>query len=75
MSINLTLTAPPSRPTNILRLSQVTEIIGLSRTSIYRLMKLGLFPKSIKIGISAVGWVQSEIEMWITERQIFSMTI
>ncbi|KXS31502.1 MAG: hypothetical protein AWT59_2369 [Candidatus Gallionella acididurans] len=38
-------------------------------------MQLGLFPKSIKIGIKAVGWVQSEIEMWIAERQILGMTI
>lgn len=75
MSLNVTLTAHTPRPPRILRIHQVTETIGLSRASIYRLMQLGLFPKSIKIGIKAVGWVQSEIEMWIAERQILGMTI
>ena len=75
MSLNVTLQAHTPRPTCILRIHQVTETIGLSRASIYRLMRLGLFPKSIKIGIKAVGWVQAEIEMWIAERQISGLTI
>lgn len=75
MSLNVTLTAAAPRTTRILRLNQVTEAIGLSRASIYRLMKMDRFPKSITIGIKAVGWVESEIEMWITERRVSGMTI
>ena len=71
MSINVNLTAPTPRPPKILRLPQVVEMIGLSRSSIYRLMSLGLFPQSIRIGISAIGWIESEIGLWITERQEF----
>lgn len=55
-----------------LRIYQVTEAIGLSRASIYRLAQLNLFPKPIKIGISAVGWAAEEIELWITERKLAS---
>lgn len=55
--LNVTLTAPPSRPTRVLRLRQVTEMIGLSRATIYRLMKIKRFPQSITLGIKAVGWV------------------
>ncbi|MHB1236922.1 MAG: helix-turn-helix transcriptional regulator [Gallionella sp.] len=58
-----------SPPTRMLRIRHVTDTSGLSRASIYRLMKLGLFPKSIKIGISAVGWCQAEIELWKSERK------
>jgi prophage regulatory protein len=75
MSLNVTLAAPPPRPTRILRLHQVTEMIGLSRATIYRLMKMSRFPKIIMIGNKAVGWVEAEIEMWIAERQIFGMTV
>lgn len=75
MSLNVILTAAAPRTTRILRLNQVTETIGLSRASIYRLMKINLFPKNITIGIKAVGWIESEIEMWITERRVDGITI
>jgi prophage regulatory protein len=74
MPINVTLTAAAPRPPRILRLHQVAETVGLSRASIYRLMNLGLFPKSVRIGMKAVGWVQAEVEMWIIERQIEQVT-
>lgn len=75
MSLNVILTAAAPRTTRILRLNQVTEAVGLSRASIYRLMKINLFPKNITIGIKAVGWIESEIEMWITERRVDGITI
>lgn len=75
MSLNVILTAAAPRTTRILRLNQVTETVGLSRASIYRLMKINLFPKNITIGIKAVGWIESEIEMWITERRVDGITI
>ncbi|WP_366913207.1 AlpA family phage regulatory protein [Rhodoferax sp.] len=34
---------------------------------IYRLGKLELFPPLFKIGITAVGWDEAEIELWIFE--------
>lgn len=52
----------------ILRLKQVIQVVGLSRATIYRLMQLGLFPKSLKIGISAVGWTVEQIDTWLAER-------
>lgn len=53
----------------MLRIKQVVRGSGLSRSSIYRLIKLGLFPKPIKIGITAVGWLASEIDQWIHDRK------
>ena len=70
MDLNLTLAAHPPRTTRILRLNQVTNAVGLSKASIYRLAKLGLFPKPFKIGITAVGWDEAEIEFWIFERKM-----
>ncbi len=68
--MNVTLTAHPPRRSRVLRLNQVIDAVGLSKATIYRLGKMGLFPKPFKIGISAVGWDEAEIEFWIFERKI-----
>ncbi len=47
--------------TRILRLPDVIKITGLSRSSIYNYIDLGLFPKPIKLGKRAVGWPANEI--------------
>ena len=39
----------------VLRLKDVKEATGLSRSSIYALRKRGLFPPSVRIGPKAVG--------------------
>jgi prophage regulatory protein len=75
MSIHVSLKAPEPRTKRIFRLPKVIEVSGLSRTSIYRLMGIGRFPKCIKIGIKAVGWLESEIEHWIGERELEAMGI
>lgn len=41
---------------------------GLSRTSIYRLMRAGEFPEAVKVGAKAVRWRQSEIHAWLEAR-------
>lgn len=52
----------------ILRLPTVKERTGLSRSSIYRYISLGIFPKSVPLGGHSVGWLSSEIDKWIEER-------
>ena len=49
----------------LLRLRQVEEITGLSRSSIYRRMKAGEFPRRVKIGSTAVRWNEGEIVAWL----------
>jgi len=49
----------------ILRVKEVAELTGLSIPSIYRLIQLGEFPQSIKIGLKAVGWRESDLQQWI----------
>jgi prophage regulatory protein len=66
----LTLTASLPSASRVLRMHEVTKAIGLSKASIYRLMKLNRFPKSFKIGIAAVGWDLAEIEFWIFEQKM-----
>lgn len=52
----------------ILRLPAVQARTGLSRTAIYRRMKLGQFPRSIPLGsVRTTGWIEAEIDEWIAE--------
>ena len=54
--------------TKLLTRQQIEEITGLTRSTIYRLMRSGQFPEPIRIGPRAVRWPQSEIESWIADR-------
>ncbi|WP_374580884.1 helix-turn-helix transcriptional regulator [Pseudoduganella sp.] len=47
------------------RIQTVTERTGLSRAEIYRRMRLGQFPGSIKLGVRLVAWKSSDVEAWI----------
>ena len=55
--------------TQILRRRQLEEKLGLSRSSIYKMVADGLFPKPIKLGPRAVGWRADEIENWLIAMQ------
>lgn len=54
--------------TRYLRQPQVLERVGVSWITIYRLEKLGRFPKRRKLGLRSVGWVESEVEDWCQGR-------
>ena len=53
-----------------LRLKEVEQMVGLSRTSIYRLMDSGDFPHPIRVGPRAVRWRLRDIEEWMSERPL-----
>lgn len=42
----------------------VEKLSGLSRATIYRLIKTGKFPRPLSIGTGAVRWRQSEVIAW-----------
>jgi prophage regulatory protein len=39
--------------------------VPLSRTTIWRLEKAAKFPRRFSIGANSVGWLESEIDLWI----------
>jgi len=49
----------------ILRLPDVCRITGISRSTIYQMEAEARFPRRVRIGLRAVGWVQSEVQDWI----------
>ena len=52
----------------ILRRPEVERMVGLKRSSIYRLMAEGRFPAAIKIGERARAWRVRDIEAWLETR-------
>ena len=61
-----------------IRLPEVLSRTGYGRTTIYRKMEDGSFPRSVKLGgppidpnvfdSRAVAWIEYEIEQWIESR-------
>ena len=58
----------------ILRVRQVTARTGLPRSSLYARIKIGVFPKPIRLGNRSVGWVESEIDAWVSQQIKLSRT-
>jgi prophage regulatory protein len=58
----------------ILRQAKLLARIGLSRACVYDKLNPNsirydaTFPKQIKLGPGAVGWIESEIDEWIRSR-------
>lgn len=54
----------------LLRRREVEKITGMSRSSIYRLMNEGEFPRPVRVGPAAVRWKASYIMAWIESRPV-----
>ncbi len=50
----------------VLRLREVTRVVGLSSATIHRRVKAGSFPKPLRLGGgAAVGWLWSDLQGWL----------
>lgn len=52
----------------IIRLPEVKTKTGNSRSTIYEQIKRGTFPAPIGLGGRSVGWLEHEVDAWITAR-------
>jgi len=55
-----------------LRLPKVKAVTGLSKTSLYGLIRANSFPAPIHLGTRTVAWVASEVNQWAAERILSS---
>jgi prophage regulatory protein len=53
----------------ILRIGDVVRSTKLSKSTIFRLVTLGEFPQPIILSERTKGWLASDIDKWIKERQ------
>ena len=61
-----------------IRLPEVLSRTGYGRTTIYRKMEEGTFPRSVKLGgppkdpnafdSRAIAWIEDEVDQWIDSR-------
>ncbi|UBS32871.1 AlpA family transcriptional regulator [Altererythrobacter sp. N1] len=56
------------RVTRLIRLPEVQHRVGLGRSTIYRWMSEGKFPKPVQLGGYAVAWAEDDVEAWIAVR-------
>ena len=52
----------------IIRLKDVQHSTGLGRSTIYKYISEGSFPKPVSLGDRAVGWGESEVMGWVMAR-------
>ena len=66
------------RQKRFIRLPEVLTRTGYGRTTIYRKMEDGSFPRSVKLGgppidpnvfdSRAIAWIEDEVDQWIEDR-------
>ena len=52
-----------------MRERDVLEVTSLSRTTLWRVIKLGKFPRAVAISPGRVGWRESSIASWQQDPQ------
>lgn len=77
---NVGLTSTGSRnlqhgPIRLLRLAQVLDVTGLGKTKIYELQSEGSFPMRVQITDHSVGWIEDEVQAWLTKRVAASVSL
>ena len=59
-------------PDRILRLKTVLDRTGLCRSTLYRKMDAGTFPRNVRISARCVGWRESAVEAWMRNPMFYS---
>lgn len=54
-----------SNSIQIIRLHDASKKTGLSRSTIYELIKKGEFPEQVHLGPRVMGFIESEIDAWL----------
>jgi len=55
---------------NILRPKQLANYLSVSVATIWRMQQAEDFPKKVRISQRAVGWIESDIILWLEKRSL-----
>ncbi len=58
---------PMTNTDRIIRLKTVLARTGLSRSTLYRKIGEGTFPRQVPISIHGAGWHESAVNRWIAD--------
>ena len=62
-----------SKQERIIRLKTVLERTGLSRSTLYRKIDGGTFPRQIRIAARCAGWRESAVEAWLRNPMFYTV--
>ncbi len=49
-------------------IGDLKELIGLSKWTVYDLIKKGEFPRPVQLSTNRVGWRDADVRRWLDER-------
>lgn len=52
----------------LVRLPEVEGMIGLQKSTIYKMIAEGSFPKPIRLGTRTVAWPETAVLQWVQDR-------
>ena len=61
-----------TEPDRYLRVDKVLELTGFSRSTLYRKVSEGTFPRQVQLSSRCIGWRLSDVERWATHPTSFS---
>lgn len=59
-------------PDRIIRIKAVLDRTGLTRSTLYRKIQQGTFPKQVRIADRCAGWRESAVTEWLREPKFHS---
>lgn len=71
-----TISEPKNQSLRIMRMPELTMVLGISRSSIYEKLNPKSryydadFPKPVRLGAASVGWQLTSIEAWIASKSV-----
>jgi prophage regulatory protein len=63
----------PDQADRILRLPAVLDRTGLSRSTLYRKVDAGTFPRQLRIATRCAGWRESAVNEWMQNPMFYSV--
>ncbi len=57
-----------SKESPFIGLDQVLELVPVSRSALYLMIKSGEFPAQINLGERSVAWSRAEVNRWISNK-------
>ncbi len=53
----------------LIRMAQLVKFLPISKNTIWRLSKLGKFPKPVKLTENTTAWKCEEVHAWLASRE------
>lgn len=59
--------------TRLLRKREAADRLGVNPRTLERWEKAGQFPARVRVGANTTGWLESDLEAWLLERERVSV--